>query len=531
MPTTRTEKVQAAKTALAAGTALTAEEEAAATRKITAAETTLDTQRAAIKARRDAAQAMSSALKATSGTAFTSVASIDGGTVSIPGYERSAADTAPAVAGWAGSVWEDVTRDTGGKVTQTDTVVVYTDKSASKSARYTTYYRNGAPASTHLTDPNDENYVPPSAGFSWQPWVGVASVSGDGKGVITFVTDEITSADTSRLFDASGLPGKGVTKSYPDGDGNTQGLQVEFTGSFHGVAGTFGCSATGAGAACTAAMSVGGALSLTVTSDSSSAWTFTPSHTGAMVPGVQTDADYLDFGYWVRNDMTAAADPYTVDAFFAGKAPHDNLTSVEGTASYSGKAAGLYARQVYEGSTLKDDRSGRFTADVALTAYFGGDDIAVSNQNSISGTVSSFMDGGQVIDSGWSVTLNKIQSGGGNNQAWNAPDAGAFSGGTTAGGGAAGTWSGRFYGDDTEVNTVTPQPSSVAGEFTAGVRQRRGGGRLRREEAVAGSSRRPVKMKRVPRHGSPSGDTAGLGARNPARRAHAQATDNAARQG
>ena len=463
-------KIQAAKDEISAATALTDAEKAAATKTITAAEGTLVTRRAAITARRDDAKAMSAALTGTLGTfdPASTAHVVDGGEVSgTDNYESSATDTAPAIAGWVGSVWEDVTRNTAAKVTQTDTVVVYTDKAASKSARYTTYFPQGASSDAHL-DPNETaSYVKPSSGFQWQRWVGVASVSDDGKGIITFDTSQVLSADnTSRLFNAASLPAKGVTQDYLDGDKNTPGVQVEFTGSFQGVAGTFRCSATGSDAACTAAMSVGGALTFTVTTDSNSAWTFTPTGTGAMVPGVQTDADYLDFGYWVENDMTDASDPYTVDAFFRGKDPHDNVASVEGTASYSGKAAGLYARQVYEGNALLDDRSGRFTADVALKAYFGGGAVAPDDADSISGTISNFLDGGQAIDSGWSVTLNKI--GGGTGGTGNFNSDGTFTEGSTAGGGAAGTWSGAFYGDDTSDSNVAPQPGSVAGEFTAG---------------------------------------------------------------
>ena len=122
---------------------------------------------------------------------------------------------------------------------------------------------------------------------------------------------------------------------------------------------------------------------------------------------------------------------------------------------------------IYEDDTLLDDRTGRFTADVALTAYFGGGTIAPDDQNSIGGTISSFMEDGRAIDSGWSVTLNRIGGSGGAG-AFDA-SAGTFTAGTTAGGGAAGTWSGAFYGDATvDGNGVTPQPGSVAGEFTAG---------------------------------------------------------------
>ncbi|MCY4460091.1 MAG: hypothetical protein OXC26_06790 [Albidovulum sp.] len=455
-------KIQDAKDAVSAGTALTAQEKAAAELTIAAAETTLVTRRAAITARRDDARAVSAALAAAPGTTFDdSLIHIDGGKVSIAGYEQSTTDTAPAIAGWVGSVYEDVIRDADRAVIETDTVVVYTDKAASKSARYTTYYARNAVGAPDTGA---------SAGFSWQPWVGVDAVSDDTNGTLGLIEGAvIEAADVDRLFGTGSfgagqekLPQKGDGRTYADEDSATPDTQVEFTGSFHGVAGTFKC----AGTTCTAEMTNDGALTLAGTG---AAWSFVPSTTDVSIAGAQEDADYLDFGYWAEWDAdggSGSVQAYTVEAFFKGKDPYVGVAAVEGSASYSGTAAGLYARRVYEGNTLLDDRSGRFTADVVLTAYFGGDDIAVSNQNSISGTISGFMDGGQPIDSDWSVTLNKIQSGT-SGQTWD--NNGAFSGGsTTAGGGTAGTWSGAFYGDATSVNDVTPQPSAVAGEFTAG---------------------------------------------------------------
>ena len=461
-------KIQAAKDAVSAGTALTAEERASASETIAAAERTLVTRRAAITARRDRARAMAAALAAAPGTTFDAnltamPALVDGGTVSIAGYERSTTDSAPTIAGWAGSVYEDATRDADGTtVIERDTVVVYTDKAAPSPARYTTYYARGA---TGAPDTGA------SAGYSWRRWVGVDAVSDDTNGILGLTEGvAIGAADVDRLFGAANfgagqekLPQEGDNRTYADEDDATVGVQVEIAGSFHGVAGRFTCDGT----TCTADMTNAGALTLAGTG---ATWSFVPSVTNVSVAGAQEDADYLDFGYWSEWDAdggAGGAQAYTVEAFFKGKDPHTNVASVEGTASYSGKAVGLYARQVYDGNTLLDDRSGRFTADVALRAYFGGGAVAPDDQNSIGGTVSNFMDGGRPIDSGWSVTLNKIGGGTGGTGTFDT-SAGTFTEGTTAGGDTAGTWSGAFYGDDTAVNNVTPQPGSVAGEFTAG---------------------------------------------------------------
>ena len=461
-------KIQAAKDAVSAGTALTAEERASASETIAAAERTLATRRAAIAARRADAKAMSAALTAVPGTTFDPADPahvVDSGEVSGTGdYARSTTDSAPAIAGWAGSVYEDVTRDAGGRTAiEKDTVVVYTDKAAPRPARYTTYYARNAMGAPDTGA---------SAGYSWRPWVGVRAVSDDTNGILGLTEGvAIGAADVDRLFDAGDfgagqekLPQEGDNRTYADEDDATVRVQVEIAGSFHGVAGRFTCTGT----TCTAEMTNAGALTL---AGDGAVWSFVPGTTNVSVAGAQEDADYLDFGYWSEWDAdggTGGSQAYTVEAFFRGADPHDAVASVEGTASYRGKAVGLYARQVYEGNTLLDDRTGRFTADVALTAYFGGGAVAADDQNSIGGTVSDFMDGGRPIDSGWSVTLNRIGGGTGGTGTFDAA-AGTFTEGTTAGGDAAGTWSGAFYGDATVGgNGVTPQPGSVAGEFTAG---------------------------------------------------------------
>ena len=207
-------KIQAAKDELSAATALTDAEKAAAAKTITAAEGTLVTRRAAIVARRDDARAMSAALTATPGTTFdtnltATPAVIDGGKVSIDGYEKSTTDTAPTLAGWAGSVYEDVTRGADGTTAiERDTVVVYTDKAASKSARYTTYYASAATSAPGAGQ---------SAGFAWVVWNPVVdSVSGDNKGVIAFdETQEVSADDVARLFSSGSFPPKGDTRTLP----------------------------------------------------------------------------------------------------------------------------------------------------------------------------------------------------------------------------------------------------------------------------------------------------------------------------
>ena len=174
---------------------------------------------------------------------------------------------------------------------------------------------------------------------------------------------------------------------------------------FNGVAGTYSCD-SGSCTAVTNAMS-----KLTLTGE----WMFTPTEedlTKIMLPGVNYDPDYLSFGYWVRTTGEGDDTKYGVGTFFDGSqdfgvAPN----TLEGSATYSGKAAGMYGRktlnqygQVVSGS----ETSGHFTADANLTARFGGGDIAENKQNEIEGTVTNFMDGDEMISPNWELKLDTV---------------------------------------------------------------------------------------------------------------------------
>ena len=103
-----------------------------------------------VKADNDArladAKAIFDALRAAPGTSFDP--GNDGDGVTVTGgevtdtnetkYAKSSSDTAPAIAGWKGSVWtKENTTDTGDDaVTTTQTILVYTDKGASTDTDY-----------------------------------------------------------------------------------------------------------------------------------------------------------------------------------------------------------------------------------------------------------------------------------------------------------------------------------------------------------------------------------------------------------
>ena len=366
---------------------------------------------------------------------------IRGGTVTVPVSDTDDTNTfsraawpAGKIAGFAASVWE--------KPADGDSVVLYTNKRAAKGARWSVYYGEDEPGAGEAAD-----------GFAWVAR-NFAVYSVDGAGVIDIEENSVN--DGHELIDAAMFPtGKGAGIAYPDNDTDPDNaFEVAFAGTFHGVAGTFEC--TNDTAACAAENNADGDLaSLT------GAWTFTPDSTDSTVAGVQTDVDYLDFGHWVRTVDAAAGPSYTVDAFYRGEAPHGDVGGLTGTATYKGGAAGLYARRAYAaGGDGAVTAAGRFTADAALTAKFGGDDVATNDRFSIGGTIDNFMDGGKAIDAAWTVELDKIGgNGAGTFNIGSNADQESFTGGTTTGGGA---WSGKFYG-----GSGADAPTGVAGRFTA----------------------------------------------------------------
>ena len=140
------------------------------------------------------------------------------------------------------------------------------------------------------------------------------------------------------------------------------------------------------------------------------------------------------------------------------------LDTVNGSASYSGDAVGVYVHDVHsEGGGVRiSSTSGHFVAAVALTANFAGGSIPADIHNTVTGSITNFMlSGGEAND--WAVNLANVTRASGAN---------TFSG-NAEGGGPTGSISGTFYGavtaDDPSTTDMNESvyPSGVAGEFNA----------------------------------------------------------------
>ena len=265
---------------------------------------------------------------------------------------------------------------------------------------------------------------------------GEGAVGYDPGGVLSGTDDNL-----ARMMadDWAAATGTTVVHSFDDED--------EVDGTFHGASGTYTCVES---RGCTVTVNDKGML--TAATDG---WVFFPA-SGARA--VVADADFLSYGAWLKRttdtDGVLTYNDVETFAMATGVTP-SNVDDVVGTATYKGGAAGVYVHNVLDsaGETMSAT-GGHFTADAELVANFGGTDVAISKQNTLTGTINNYELSGDETQS-WSVELEE-------GDFESTVNAGTFSG-TTKGGGNEGDYSGTFYG----VADADTQPGSVAGEFNA----------------------------------------------------------------
>ena len=227
---------------------------------------------------------------------------------------------------------------------------------------------------------------------------------------------------------------------------------VEVAGMFDGVTGTYVCTPA-QGNGCTSSVKDGGGIALA----GGGGWKFVPME-GAMVP--KPDTAYRYFGWWLRN----TGESYAFGAFHAGQGgdPQDfaSIATLQGTATYSGPAAGMFVIDPQIG----DATAGDFTASATLEVDFGD----TTDRGTVAGTVNGFMVDGEAMP--WSVTLQSAGIA--------ADGAIAADGGDTAGtvwsiDGRAGTatgsptWGGQLHDvdEDQVPNVATGTLESVFGDI------------------------------------------------------------------
>ncbi|MCY4488888.1 MAG: hypothetical protein OXF11_17465 [Deltaproteobacteria bacterium] len=258
------------------------------------------------------------------------------------------------------------------------------------------------------------------------------------------------------LNDAARLR-KASSSSFPTGVsqtvefGGTSGNDANFSGSFDGVDGTYECIDAGG---CELTTDAEGDLAI------SDMWRFTPNSNLATVK--VPDTSYVYFGWWLTKPRDED-DPWDVEVFINSTENHAATvaTALEGSATYSGTAAGKFVTKTFSAGVHSDSSAGHFTANATLTADF--DDAAAAG--SIEGSISGFTlnDTDSVP---WVVTLEEADLSDG---------ASNFSGTTEInfGGGKTssdpGTWVGSFFDAETRatIDAEDRFPKAVAGKFDA----------------------------------------------------------------
>ena len=313
---------------------------------------------------------------------------------------------------------------------------------------------------------------------------GTDSISGATDGVLTLATSGNGALAGLNKFASSDdfphSPDGELTITYDDATDSEH--KRTFSGSFDKVPGDFSCDGT----TCTITADADGAIT-----ELEGTWTFIPDYLGEdnesmagdnegqvasrkddlTEPMVEVvDVDHLVFGWWTKVDEDDGSVAFRTFSDGTEAYNVDDIDDLEGTATYEGPAAGRYAVKTFTGNAkINSIRTGEFTATAELTATFGGDDVAVSQQDQISGRIHTFMDenDNQLLGE---LALGMV----GELENLTTSD-NSFDGVVTGGVGgspATGSWSGQFFGnppaDPTDdVNMADDYPNSVAGEFDA----------------------------------------------------------------
>ena len=238
----------------------------------------------------------------------------------------------------------------------------------------------------------------------------------------------------SGSFDAGKVasPSITVTAGTQEFDLPDNTLQVRFSGTYHGVAGTYNCTPSDTNTKCSATVADPGFTFAGGT------WTFSPNDPDDKVSSGADDTVYLAYGWWLHEADDGTA---TVSAFIAERGEVTDASGIDtlkGTATYKGGAAGKYA---ISAGTHND--AGHFTADAMLEADF--------NADKITGTINNFM-GSDGMARDWSVSLEE-GSIADNGTIATVSDGTVWTMGGMDGS-ASGQWSGTLQGNDGGVPTM-----------------------------------------------------------------------------
>lgn len=326
-------------------------------------------------------------------------------------------DAADMLNGWSG---QDYMGENGtGDAKTTGMVRVYSNAEAPKSVSFTTE--------------------------SGETIHGLQRATGAPSGDYTLSTTEgdPATADPAASREIGGFPTTGTT-SYEEDD--------TVTGTYMGAAGTYKCVSD----VCTSIAAGANGIDL------GTGWTFTPAG-GAVLQ--QKDAQYLQFGWWVRKDKdgpTHAGVIYSPVGTGLTAVTTINSAALVGKATYMGKAAGKFA--ISDPLRPAYDNAGHFTADAELMADFK------ETESTLSGTIDAFRLNDGSADPGWSVALQKTLF---DTDKFVTDDSATTADRTVWSidglkGPASGSWEAQLFNDKAK-DDKSNVPDSVAGSFSSSI--------------------------------------------------------------
>ena len=249
---------------------------------------------------------------------------------------------------------------------------------------------------------------------------GITGVDDNTEHTIDTSSTDVQARIASPSFDQSA-----GTKTFMRGNN----LRLAFSGSYHGVSGMYYCAPTAT--TCTATVAADG---FTL---GGGTWTFKADNGDDRLMETP-DSIYASYGWWIHKSEDG--ETFTASAFAVnrGAVPAaTGVTALQGTATYSGGAAGKYALHSTTGGT---NDAGHFTADAMLEADFGDD--------MITGTIDNFV-GADGESRDWSVELMEAAITDGGLISDGATTMTKWTVGGTAGD-ASGQWSGALYETGTD---------------------------------------------------------------------------------
>ena len=309
-----------------------------------------------------------------------------------------------------------------------------------------------------------------SKSMTWMEITGASKKMRIAEGTNNDDTKEVYVSSIADMVLASTLPATDADETENDG--------IQYAATYKGIPGTAICVGTGCKVETVANV---GTVDNSGNRKFAGSWYFTPTDPMQIYKKASDDADanyvednmFATFGHWLtvgsegaRVHTYAYSGGNTTGLAFNVDQASKNPDLKSDTATYSGNAAGRSVHKTFDpNGKMTDIQSGRFTANVMLTAKFGLNPM-------LGGTIDGFegTDNPMAVDPSWEVTLKDTAvaaTGMLNND--DSLNVGMTVGMTGDDPGQAGDWSANAYGREptTGADAMSFRPTGIFGDFNA----------------------------------------------------------------